>query len=183
MKTQTNHHVWDDFNDVSKRLEPYLEIKGQGTTMASQVAACISNLVYHFFNDGDIFDTTHHLTTSCTDFSSRANWLYLNQPATRPILDRIEKVPMANMRTSFSTCVKSMMRTPSLLSQRNLPRKTSTTPSASSPAPSRKMMMMNPQKIGPRNSKAVNSICKGDPNHVQKNFYFSQRVERSQGKR
>lgn len=92
MKTQNNHHVWDDFNDVSKRLEPYLEIKGQGTTMASQVAACVSNLVYHFFNDGDIFDTTHHLTASCNDFSARANWLYLNQPATRPILDRIEKV-------------------------------------------------------------------------------------------
>lgn len=92
MKTANNHHVWDDFNDVSKRLEPYLETKGQGTTMASQVAACVSNLVYHFFNDGDIFDTTHHLTASCNDFSSRANWLYLNQPATRPILDRIEKV-------------------------------------------------------------------------------------------
>lgn len=92
MKTPSKHHVWDDFNDVSKRLEPYLEIKGQGTTMASQVAACLSNLVYHFFNDGDIFDTTHHLTTSCNDFSSRANWLYLNQPATRTILDRIEKV-------------------------------------------------------------------------------------------
>lgn len=92
MKTANNHHVWDDFNDVSKRLEPYLETKGQGTTMASQVAACVSNLVYHFFNDGDIFDTTHHLTASCNDFSARANWLYLNQPATRPILDRIEKV-------------------------------------------------------------------------------------------
>lgn len=92
MKTQNNHHVWDDFNDVSKRLEPYLEIKGQGTTMASQVAACVSNLVYHFFNDGDIFDTTHHLKTTCNDFSARANWLYLNQPATRPVLDRIEKV-------------------------------------------------------------------------------------------
>ena len=92
MKTQNNHHVWDDFTVVAKRLNPYLEIKGQGTTMASQVAACLSNLVYHFFNDGDIFDTTHHLTASCNDFSSRANWLYLNQPATRPILDRIEKV-------------------------------------------------------------------------------------------
>lgn len=92
MKTANNHHVWDDFNDVSKRLEPYLEIKGQGTTMASQVAACVSNLVYHFFNDGDIFDTTHNLKATCNDFSSRANWLYLNQPATRPILDRIEKV-------------------------------------------------------------------------------------------
>lgn len=92
MKTANNHHVWDDFNDVSKRLEPYLEIKGQGTTMASQVAACVSNLVYHFFNDGDIFDTTHHLKATCNDFSARANWLYLNQPATRPVLDRIEKV-------------------------------------------------------------------------------------------
>lgn len=92
MKTPNNHHVWDDFNDVSKRLEPYLEFKGQGTTMASQVAACVSNLVYHFFNDGDIFDTTHHLKTTCNDFSARANWLYLNQPATRPVLDRIEKV-------------------------------------------------------------------------------------------
>lgn len=92
MKTANKHHEWDDFNDASKRLETYLEIKGQGTTMASQVAACVSNLVYHFFNDGDIFDTTHHLKTSCNDFSSRANWLYLNQPATRPILDRIEKL-------------------------------------------------------------------------------------------
>ena len=92
MKTQNNHHVWDDFTDVAKRLNPYLEIKGQGTTMASQVAACLSNLVYHFFNDGDIFDTTHHLKTTCNDFSARANWLYLNQPATRPVLDRIEKV-------------------------------------------------------------------------------------------
>ena len=86
------HNVWDDFNEVAKRLEPYLEIKGQGHTMASQVAACLSNLVYHFFNDGDIFDTTHHLKKSCNDFSARANWLYLNQPATRTILDRIENV-------------------------------------------------------------------------------------------
>lgn len=92
MATSKTHHVWDDFTPVSKRLEPYLEIKGQGNTMASQVAACVSNLVYHFFNDGDIFDTTHHLKTTCNDFSSRANWLYLNQPATRPVLDRIEKV-------------------------------------------------------------------------------------------
>ena len=90
--TKRTHNVWDDFNEVAKRLEPYLEIKGQGHTMASQVAACLSNLVYHFFNDGDIFDTTHHIKTSCNDFSSRANWLYLNQPATRTILDRIEKV-------------------------------------------------------------------------------------------
>ena len=91
-RTNIPHHAWDDFNQVSERLSPYLEFKGQGTTMASQVAACLSNLVYHFFNDGDIFDTTHHLKASCNDFSSRANWLYLNQPSTRPVLDRIEMV-------------------------------------------------------------------------------------------
>ena len=84
--------MWKDFNPVSERLDPYLEFKGQGTTMASQVAACLSNLVYHFFNDGDIFDTTHHLTAIGNDFSARANWLYLNQPATRSVLDRIETV-------------------------------------------------------------------------------------------
>ena len=90
--SKSSHHEWKDFDTVSARLEPYLEFKGQGTTMASQVAACLANLVYHFFNDGDIFDTTHHLSASCNDFSARANWLYLNQPATRPVLDRIEKV-------------------------------------------------------------------------------------------
>lgn len=57
--------------------------------MATQITTAVCKLVYKWFNDGDIFDTTYYLTRGCNDLSSYANWLYIFAPEAREILDGI----------------------------------------------------------------------------------------------
>lgn len=43
---------------------------------AIQMVKAVNKLIYKYYNDGDVFDTTHHLKESGNDLSDYANWLY-----------------------------------------------------------------------------------------------------------
>lgn len=81
---------WDYFKKFNEVDEKYLPPQGEGETMATQIATAVAKLVYKWYNDGDVYDNTHHMRGWCNDLSSYANWLYKYIPATRPILNRIE---------------------------------------------------------------------------------------------
>lgn len=49
--------------------------RGEGETMASQIATAVNKLVYKWYNDGDVFDNNYILKGWCNDLSSYANWL------------------------------------------------------------------------------------------------------------
>ena len=57
--------------------------------MASQIVTAINKLVYKWYNDGDVYDNTHHLEGWGNDLSSYANWLYNHAEGTRTILNSI----------------------------------------------------------------------------------------------
>ena len=76
---------FEKFNDV---IDYYLPHIGQGDSMATQIVTCVNNLIYRFFNDGDIYD--NRILEGYTDVSSYANWLYKNVSKSKQILDQIE---------------------------------------------------------------------------------------------
>ena len=80
--------VWDNPN-FDMMVDQYMPSKGEGDTMASQVATAINKLVYKWYNDGDVFDNTHGLEGFANDLSSYANWLYKYIPQSRDALDEI----------------------------------------------------------------------------------------------
>lgn len=63
---------FDKFNDLT---EKYVSPYGQGETMATQICTAVTNIIYHWYNDGDVFDNTYHLKGWWNDISSYANWL------------------------------------------------------------------------------------------------------------
>ena len=81
---------WDDFDIFEDAIREYMPDRGEGETMASQIATAVNKLVYKWYNDGDVFDNTHYMTGWANDLSSYANWLYKNVPNTRSVLDQIE---------------------------------------------------------------------------------------------
>lgn len=68
-----NWNYFDKYDDV---MEKYLPTEGEGETKATQIAVCVSKLVYKYYNDGDVFDNTHGLEGWANDLSDFANWLY-----------------------------------------------------------------------------------------------------------
>lgn len=66
---------WSYFDKFEKIIDKYLPLRGEGKTKASQVVTAVNKLVYKWYNDGDVFDTTHYLDGWCNDLSSYANWL------------------------------------------------------------------------------------------------------------
>lgn len=82
---------WDFFDKFQPIVDDYLPDEGEGNTMAMQLAAAISKLVYRYYNDGDVYDNTANLE-SMTDLSDFANWIYIYFPSSRNILKRIWKV-------------------------------------------------------------------------------------------
>ena len=48
---------------------------GEGETKATQIVTAVTKLVYKWYNDGDVFDNTHHLEGWANDLSDYANWL------------------------------------------------------------------------------------------------------------
>lgn len=67
---------WDDFDQFVPIINKYMPRMGEGETMASQAATAVNNLVYKWFNDGDVFDTVMGgLQGWANDLSSYANWL------------------------------------------------------------------------------------------------------------
>ena len=86
---ETKKHTWSDFDKFSKISKPYLPMKGEGETIATQLSTAWNKLVYKWFNDGDVYDNTYQLVGWCNDLSSYANWIHAHFPKLATILDRI----------------------------------------------------------------------------------------------
>lgn len=69
----TDWGYYDKFDGIN---EKYLPERGQGETKATQIVTAVNKLVYKWYNDGDVFDNTHHLEGWANDLSDYANWLY-----------------------------------------------------------------------------------------------------------
>lgn len=76
---------WEEF-DQFKNIDRYLPARGEGETMATQIATAVSKLVYKWYNDGDVFDNTGCLSGWANDLSSYANWLARYVPETTKLL-------------------------------------------------------------------------------------------------
>lgn len=63
---------FDQFGDI---IDKYMPGCGDGNTMASQIVTAVNKLIYKWYNDGDVYDNTHHLRGWCNDLSGYANWL------------------------------------------------------------------------------------------------------------
>ena len=67
---------WSEFDQFEPIYDKYLPASGEGDSMATQIVTAITKLVYKFYNDGDVFDNTYHLSGWVNDISSYANWLF-----------------------------------------------------------------------------------------------------------
>ena len=77
-------------NERFEKLDKlYLPPRGEGETKATQIVTAVNKLVYKWYNDGDVFDNTHHLEGWWNDLSSYANWLYENTKDAWKILNKI----------------------------------------------------------------------------------------------
>ena len=85
-------HEWDDFSKDFPNSDKYLPRRGDGDNMGTQASTALCKLVYKWFNDGDVFDNTGHLTGWVNDISGSANWLYNHIPETRKVLERVWKI-------------------------------------------------------------------------------------------
>lgn len=72
---------WNYYNKFEEINDKYLPYKDEGVTKAMQIVTAVNKLVYKWYNDGDVFDNTHHLQGWCNDLSSYANWLVENSNA------------------------------------------------------------------------------------------------------
>ena len=77
---------FDKFEDV---IDKYMPSRGEGETKASQIATAVNKLIYKWYNDGDVFDNTHHMVGWANDLSDYANWLYENTKNAWKILNKI----------------------------------------------------------------------------------------------
>lgn len=80
---------WDYFDRFDPVLRNYMPPRGEGHSMASQIVTATNKLIYKWYNDGDVYDNTHHLTGWCNDLSSYANWLSDWAEGADDILSRI----------------------------------------------------------------------------------------------
>lgn len=82
---------WDYYNkeEFSRISEKYLLPMGEGYTLATQICAAVSKLVYKWYNDGDVFDNSYYLDGWANDLSSYANWLFTYVPEVQNILREI----------------------------------------------------------------------------------------------
>ena len=68
----------DYFNKFHDVINKYMKRTGEGNTKASQIVTAVNNLLYGWFNNGDVFDNQEPYEWSehcCNDISSYANWL------------------------------------------------------------------------------------------------------------
>lgn len=80
---------WDTFKKFERVTDMYMPARGEGETKASQLVTAVNKLVYKWYNDGDVYDTTGILEGWANDLSSYANWIYKYIPRSRNILDGI----------------------------------------------------------------------------------------------
>lgn len=77
---------YDKFDGIN---EKYLPERGEGETVATQIVTAVNKLIYKWYNDGDVFDNTHHMEGWANDLSDYANWLYENTKDAWKILNKI----------------------------------------------------------------------------------------------
>lgn len=82
---------WGYYDKFEALNDKYLPVQGEGETVATQIATAVNKLVYKWYNDGDVFDNTYHLSGLANDLSSYANWLYENTKDAWRILNKIER--------------------------------------------------------------------------------------------
>ena len=80
---------WSYFDKFEGLIDEYMPIKGEGETKASQIVTAVNKLIYKWYNDGDVFDNTHHMEGWANDLSDYANWLYENTKNAWKILNKI----------------------------------------------------------------------------------------------
>lgn len=80
---------WGYYDKYEELIEKYMPMRGEGETVASQIVTAVNKLIYKWYNDGDVFDTTHHLEGWANDLSDYANWLYENTKDAWKILNKI----------------------------------------------------------------------------------------------
>ncbi len=80
---------WGYFDKFETLIDKYMPMRGEGETAASQIVTAVNKLIYKWYNDGDVFDNTHHLEGWANDLSSYANWLYENTKDAWKILNKI----------------------------------------------------------------------------------------------
>lgn len=78
-------NYYDKFQMIMKR---YLPLRGEGSTMATQIVTAVNKLVYKWYNDGDVYDNAC-MDGWLNDLSSYANWLAKYVIGARQILDRV----------------------------------------------------------------------------------------------
>lgn len=67
---------WGYYDKFDETIDKYLPTSGEGKTKATQIVTALNKLIYKWYNDGDVFDNTHHLEGWANDLSDYANWLY-----------------------------------------------------------------------------------------------------------
>ena len=80
---------WGYYDKFEGLDDKYLPLCGEGKTKATQIVTAVNKLIYKWYNDGDVFDNTHHLDGWANDLSSYANWLYEYTKNARKILNKI----------------------------------------------------------------------------------------------
>ena len=80
---------WSYFDKFEGIISKYMPLQGEGDTMASQAVTAVNKLVYKWYNDGDVFDTTYNLKGWANDLSSYANWLAKYAQGAEDILNGI----------------------------------------------------------------------------------------------
>lgn len=80
---------WSYFDKFEGIINKYMPTYGEGDTMASQAVTAVNKLVYKWYNDGDVFDTTYNLKGWVNDLSSYANWLAKYAQGAEDILNGI----------------------------------------------------------------------------------------------
>lgn len=90
----TEDLTWGDFSSpkADKIEREYLPRVGEGDSMMSQAVTATSKLIYNWFKDEDVFDTTSGLQMGFNDLSSYANWLYKYIPEVKNILDKVYEI-------------------------------------------------------------------------------------------
>lgn len=90
-KKLTEGVSWEYYNKFDGVNDKYFVPSGEGETLASQIVVAINQLIYKWYNDGDVYDNSSPcgLTGGANDMSSYANWLAKYVDGAKEILDTI----------------------------------------------------------------------------------------------
>lgn len=88
-----NSIEWSYYRKFQPVNETWLPDVGEGTNAGNQLCVAINKLIYKWYNDGDVFDTTRKdsggMVGWANDLSDYANWIRAYAHQSAEILDRI----------------------------------------------------------------------------------------------